>query len=260
MFLPSPPPVPKALVLLFNALLAQIGAKSPNPVPNPNEVQSFQSAASTQEDSWFLTSGLPLRAHISSIIDITEAYLILSRAYPSTQLPIPHSLFGSLPPNCFEQIHISASFSRGCLLLYAGGLLRLYCFKHMGPNFTYQLAIVKNHTLTTTGPYALVRHPSYTAVLLILWGVLRYQLGYGSWLGECVWRSYPSFGSSGAGAEVVLILGRILVWMWIGMNVWIGYGLVRRIPKEDEALRKVFGMQWEIYAMRTPYKLVPWVY
>jgi protein-S-isoprenylcysteine O-methyltransferase Ste14 len=37
-------------------------------------------------------------------------------------------------------------------------------------------------------------------------------------------------------------------------------GLLSRIGTEDEALRRVFGAEWEKWAGRVRYKLVPWVY
>ena len=37
-------------------------------------------------------------------------------------------------------------------------------------------------------------------------------------------------------------------------------GLLLRMSKEDAALRKVFGNQWDNWARLVPYSLIPWVY
>jgi len=34
-------------------------------------------------------------------------------------------------------------------------------------------------------------------------------------------------------------------------------GLLLRMPKEDDALKKTFGAQWDEWARRVPYKLIP---
>ncbi|KAF8961648.1 hypothetical protein BDZ97DRAFT_1828366, partial [Flammula alnicola] len=47
-------------------------------------------------------------------------------------------------------------------LVAFGCVARQMCFREMGRRFTYHLTIVENHTLVTTGPYNIVRHPSYT--------------------------------------------------------------------------------------------------
>ena len=43
-------------------------------------------------------------------------------------------------------------------------------------NFTFELAILKDHALVPTGPYAWVRHPSYAGALLSAIGVTTAQL------------------------------------------------------------------------------------
>jgi protein-S-isoprenylcysteine O-methyltransferase Ste14 len=37
-------------------------------------------------------------------------------------------------------------------------------------------------------------------------------------------------------------------------------GLLRRMGKEDEALHRLAGKEWEDWACRVPYKLIPWIY
>lgn len=47
---------------------------------------------------------------------------------------------------------------------------------------------------------------------------------------------------------------------WAGYSFFIAGMLVMRVPKEDEVLREKFGAEWEVYARRTPYRLIPYIY
>jgi len=38
--------------------------------------------------------------------------------------------------------------------------------------FTFEMSIRKNHKLITSGPYAIVRHPSYVGVILVASGLM----------------------------------------------------------------------------------------
>ena len=46
--------------------------------------------------------------------------------------------------------------------------LWLFTFHHLGRNLTDTVVTREEHTLVTTGPYAYVRHPFYTAVALLV--------------------------------------------------------------------------------------------
>lgn len=46
----------------------------------------------------------------------------------------------------------------------------------MGSMFTFEMSIRKNHELVTSGPYAIVRHPGYTSVMLVVIGMLLVHL------------------------------------------------------------------------------------
>ena len=67
------------------------------------------------------------------------------------------------------------------LLLTAGGLLfSVWARLHLGRNWSGTVTIKKDHELITSGPYALVRHPIYTGLLLALLGS---ALALGDWRG-----------------------------------------------------------------------------
>jgi len=54
----------------------------------------------------------------------------------------------------------------GLVLTLAGVLLCSWAKVHLKSNLTVTLGIKRDHTLITTGPYARIRHPIYTAFLL----------------------------------------------------------------------------------------------
>ncbi len=59
----------------------------------------------------------------------------------------------------------------GAVLVITGGGLRAWSMLTLGRLFQFQIAIQPGHHVVTGGPYRFLRHPSYTAILLILTGV-----------------------------------------------------------------------------------------
>ncbi|KAL1748866.1 hypothetical protein HDZ31DRAFT_71405 [Schizophyllum fasciatum] len=126
----------------------------------------------------------------------------------------------------------------GWALNLVGTLLRIHCYRKLDRLFTFELAVQKEQKLVTDGVYGIVRHPSYTAVLTACIGCYAAQLCPGSWLYE-----YAGFAPTAA-------LGTFLMAL---LTVGIG----ERILTEDDMLRKGFGEQWEEWAKRVPYRLIP---
>lgn len=134
----------------------------------------------------------------------------------------------------------------GSLLMAAGAALRVFAYRTMGSNFTFQLAIKKDHRLITHGPYAVVRHPGYTAVCIIILGIALSFLGPGSVYADLgLWRN----GATAASGVVLFSMG-----------AYIFFGMLVRMPKEDMALREEFKGEWMTWSARVPHRLVPCVY
>lgn len=74
-------------------------------------------------------------------------------------------------------------FALGVVLLVAGGLLRRHCFRVLGRFFTGTVEIHPDQRVVDTGAYRFVRHPSYSAALLLVVGT---ALAAGNWLGATV--------------------------------------------------------------------------
>lgn len=68
----------------------------------------------------------------------------------------------------------------GTTLMCIAAGIRVVSYRYLGPYFTFQLSIKKDHRLITDGPYAIVRHPSYTGSCIHLVGMALSLLGPGS--------------------------------------------------------------------------------
>jgi protein-S-isoprenylcysteine O-methyltransferase Ste14 len=61
-------------------------------------------------------------------------------------------------------------FYCGLTLMIVGELLRWWSVATLGRFFTVNVSILEGHRVVDSGPYSLVRHPSYAAILLIYFG------------------------------------------------------------------------------------------
>jgi protein-S-isoprenylcysteine O-methyltransferase Ste14 len=163
---------------------------------------------------------------------------------------LPRALFGR--PGCSR---ISSTFLLGAALTIFGGRLRLAAYRALGKHFTYQLSMQRNHTLVTSGPYSVVRHPSYTGGILVLLAPnLAYAAPATSWLRGRVWPWYAREASTGARVAVASIALAV-----VGLDALIVSSAFDRVNVEDKMLKSQFGQDWEAWAERVPYKLVPGV-
>jgi protein-S-isoprenylcysteine O-methyltransferase Ste14 len=69
-------------------------------------------------------------------------------------------------------------FAVGVFLIFLGSLLRRYCWRTLGQYFTGDVRARPDQPVIRTGPYRLVRHPSYTAGMMMFIGI---GLALGSW-------------------------------------------------------------------------------
>ncbi|KAF9063405.1 hypothetical protein BDP27DRAFT_1368049 [Rhodocollybia butyracea] len=179
------------------------------------------------------------------IIGGAEIAIILARDMPSWKYS--RRILENLIPygDCRKVGELGPQFLLGTGLVIAGAVLRWFCYRTLGKMFTYEISVQKDHKLITSGPYSIVRHPSYSGILLIIGGVFIWQSGPASWtrLGEILdhWE----------GKALVAVFA---AWLGIG-----GIGVVQRAYTEDMLLRNEFGGQWTEWASRTNL-LIPWVY
>jgi len=137
---------------------------------------------------------------------------------------------------------ISPMFVIGVLLALTGGAVRIACYRELGRYFTFELTIRNNHELVTTGPYAIVRHPSYTGILFVSAGITICELASGSW-----WTETHALQG---------VVGKWIAFGWIAC-LFIKLFVISRAPKEDAMLRETFGRKWEEYAIKVQHRFLP---
>jgi protein-S-isoprenylcysteine O-methyltransferase Ste14 len=113
----------------------------------------------------------------------------------------------------------------GVGLYTIGGALRLWPVYVLGRRFSGLVAIQPDHTLVTSGAFAVIRHPSYLGLLI---NALGWALAFRS------------------GVGVALTASMVPV-------------LMARIRAEEALLRAHFGDEYEAYAARTS-RLIPGIY
>lgn len=116
-------------------------------------------------------------------------------------------------------------FWLGILLINAGIVLRLYAIHVLGASFTTTVAVAREQTVIETGPYRLIRHPSYTGFLITLLGL---GLSATNWL------------------SLLVLMGCVLI------------GLSYRIHVEEHVLQEHLGQRYQEYMRRTK-RLIPFV-
>ena len=116
--------------------------------------------------------------------------------------------------------------SASVVLFVAGLILRWWAIIMLGRFFTVDVTIEKDHELVERGPFRIVRHPSYTGVLLAFVGL---GLSLRNWA-----------------ALLVILLP-------------IGAAFIHRMNVEEDALSRALGPRCAEYMKRTK-RLVPFVY
>ena len=145
-----------------------------------------------------------------------------------------------------NNIAITVPFTVGFTMMVVGATIRKISFRQLGRNFTFELAVRKEHRLVTTGLYSLVRHPAYVGLLIFLYGAAISQMGSGSY-----WRV--------SGMEKSII-GQVFSLVYWSCLVYVSVVAVIRTREEDAVLRDEFREQWDAWAAKTRYRLIPRIY
>jgi protein-S-isoprenylcysteine O-methyltransferase Ste14 len=117
-------------------------------------------------------------------------------------------------------------FFIGVAIIIGASLLRRHCWRQLGASFTGDVRATADQRIVTTGAYSMLRHPSYTAGILMNLGT---GVALGSW-----------------GSIVVLVLAGFAVYAY-------------RIAVEEQVLLAAIGEPYREF-MRTRRRLIPYVY
>jgi protein-S-isoprenylcysteine O-methyltransferase Ste14 len=114
----------------------------------------------------------------------------------------------------------------GLSVAWLGMAIRAWSVRTLGEFFTVDVTVAADQRLIDDGPYALVRHPSYTGMLMAIFG---FGIALDSW------------GS--AATALLLPLAAVVI----------------RIRHEEAMLRRELGEPYEAYAKRTA-RLLPGIW
>ncbi|KAJ6579622.1 hypothetical protein DFH09DRAFT_332012 [Mycena vulgaris] len=225
---------------------ATLGLHAASTAPNPPPVAAEKRIEPTKLE-FMLTSPLFRNAQKGVYWSAAIAELAIVAAELSSPTPVSRRILSTLSFGAnLDSVRVTPFLALGSVLVASGALLRIYCYSALGKHFTFETGISKNHTLVKTGPYGFVRHPSYTGAFLAYLGLLSYYGSPGSWFMECVFERTTA--------------GKVFGISYALMMSLVVTGLLSRISKEDDGLRKEFGKEWDIWAAAVPYVLIPRIY
>ncbi|KAG2153582.1 uncharacterized protein EDB93DRAFT_1082412 [Suillus bovinus] len=141
---------------------------------------------------------------------------------------------------------ITFFFIFGTALAITGGLTRWWCYRTLGRFFTFQLSVREGQHIITTGPYAVVRHPSYTAGMVQIIGILILHGSTNSWLRHSGVLDIPGL--------------KLITFAWLAEITLLMISAVLRVSQEDEILKSTFSSEWERWAEEVKYRLIPGIY
>ncbi len=131
-----------------------------------------------------------------------------------------------VPAVRFAPAHRVVALSVGIVMLVAGSLLRRHCFRMLGASFTGDVRARPDQAVVSRGAYRLLRHPAYTAGIIM-------NTGIGVALGR--WAS-----------ALLIAVASAAVYLY-------------RIAVEERALLAAIGEPYRVF-MRTRKRLIPFVY
>lgn len=120
--------------------------------------------------------------------------------------------------------HDLATYSIGAALTFIGLVFAVWARWHLGRNWSGVITLKEDHALIRSGPYALVRHPIYSGLMLAI-------------IGSAIAR-----GDIAAALAIVAVL----------------YAVLRRVQIEESWMSETFGPDYADYKASTP-ALIPFL-
>ncbi|OAX36590.1 hypothetical protein K503DRAFT_694873 [Rhizopogon vinicolor AM-OR11-026] len=181
-----------------------------------------------------------------AVWSVEVASILVARLDPSYT---PEGVYEARAVQLLRTLHptpITTAFLAGSLVVTVCGAFRRYCVLTLGKQWNAVLRIRKGHRLITSGPYSVVRHPSYTAFFLQYVGLVVMHGSQGSWMRESGVLQVPF-------VKVLVAINFILLTFVAGVAIL-------RPSWEDKMLHHAFGEEWERWAKSVKYRLLPGVY
>jgi protein-S-isoprenylcysteine O-methyltransferase Ste14 len=134
------------------------------------------------------------------------------------------ALSTAVPAAAISPVGVAAWIGLG--LLWCGVALRVWSFRTLGRYFTFTVQTSRDQPVIAGGPYRVIRHPGYAALLLIIMGI---GLFIANWISL------------------------------ISLAAFVVCGLAYRITVEERALMHDLGENYGAYAA-TRSRLVPFIW
>ncbi|KAG1787278.1 Isoprenylcysteine carboxyl methyltransferase family-domain-containing protein [Suillus plorans] len=231
--------------ILVSAIGIHISTTDPSAPPSSKEKVTSSSESFFE---WFMKlRGMKLLRISAWAASCAEVANILAIHIPSH---IPEDIYGARAVRFLRNLHptpITPAFLAGSIAIVVGGALRLYCMATLGKLWSFHLSVRKEHKLVTSGPYSVVRHPSYTGWVLQSIGIAAMYGSRGSWMRQSGILQVP----------FMKVLAMTSFSAFLTLAAWVS---IRRPAEEDQMLQRALGAEWENWAKKVKYRLIPGVY
>lgn len=123
--------------------------------------------------SWKLKKSAAIEVHGLAKASWTITLLVIAIA---SLLPpfFPAALYWHLLGNSSANVVVLQLLGYGLML--SGGALGYWALRSLGRFMTPEIMVTKGHRLVTKGPYRWIRHPAYTAVIILFVGLSLFYL------------------------------------------------------------------------------------
>ncbi|KAF9559104.1 ICMT-domain-containing protein [Agrocybe pediades] len=240
-------PTIKICLLLATAMSVHVSLSPPNPSVKSEECCSGIEGTDTMFERFvqsitYCSKCMVWAGVLCNIFSVLVHCAV--RAATADELPWGMGIVASLGDVTVDSEVVSKPLVVGALVTVVAAALRTWCFRALGPFFTFEITIRPKHELITHGPYAWVRHPSYTGVYLTLTGASLVLASPGTWTADTgVWNP----------------VGGAIACFWAFKCMFAFRGMGVRLRAEDLVLKETFGEVWEEYVRRVPCKFIPGV-
>ncbi|GJE88929.1 isoprenylcysteine carboxylmethyltransferase family protein [Phanerochaete sordida] len=224
---------------MFSAVTFFCGMKPPTPpAEHQNVVYKGQFFERAVRKITYLWQAVFCSAVLGHVI------VLLTLPFPTARsMGLVWAVCHNPSPSLVAMAQLSPLFLASVVLLVTGGALRMWCYSTLGRHFTFEVTILRGHTLVTSGPYAWARHPSYTGGCMMILAT------------TCIF-----YGSDGyvAGCSMQHTPFAVFVHLWKLLAPYAAFSLIKRADVEDSQLKKTFGQTWEAYREKVPSKFIPY--
>ncbi|KAG2107064.1 uncharacterized protein F5147DRAFT_753734 [Suillus discolor] len=231
----------KVPFILLSAITQHVSFTPPNIASSEETIpQTFNERVFTR----FIMHGFPIMKTAYWIVSVAELVIIASQTADS--LSVIQAIAQHAAGHGIRDTPITFPFILGTTLAVAGGLVRWWCYRTLGRFFTFELSVRKGHHIVTTGPYAVIRHPAYTAGIMQMIGIVMLHGSPTSWLRHSGVLDIPGL--------------KLAVVSWLAGITLLVINIVFRVSEEDEALKSAFRDEWARWAKVVRYRLIPGIY